>query len=233
MSYKHHCNCNKCKRKCKRNTENQLEDIQLLIQEQLQLQAQLQEQVQAQLQLQIQLQAQLQAQSQTQTDTDTISNVGNPTQTVNVAVTGSGTSVNESSLVEFQSVVRDSLSPLNPSTPLGTETRVAEVTLNDIAAGNRVLLNGLFFVDNDAASFNTLRVRIYKNAIASANMIYDANFIEVDAEGTNDQNQPIPVLHVDTATANQTNVIYILTALSTDDVLLRGPITFTASEIKG
>ncbi|WP_079708645.1 hypothetical protein [Paraliobacillus ryukyuensis] len=215
----------------------EMEDLLLQLQEQVQLQKQLQLQLQLQKQLQLQLQNQDQDQNQAQAqnDTDTISNVGNPSQNqnVNVTVTADGKSADQvGKLVDFDYDTRFSLNPLAPSTPLGNETTVAEVNLDNVAAGNQVLLNGLFHVDNDANAFRTLRVRIYRNTIAPANVIYDANFMEIDGENRDDQNQPIPVLHVDEPTTDLNNVTYILTAQATNDVLLRGPITLTASEIR-
>ncbi|UII56389.1 hypothetical protein LS684_02565 [Cytobacillus spongiae] len=202
------------------------------------IQAQLQKQFQLQKQLQFQLQQQQQKQAQSQNDTDTISNVGNPTlrnignPTVNVNVSGGFGDLEAGKLVEFKSFVQNSINStgLLPNTPLAAETTVAQVTLDDVEAGNQVLLNGLFFVDNDNNAREDLRVRIYKNAIAPANLIYDAPSIEIDAETRDDENQPIPVLHVDQIGSDATNVRYILTAQG--NLFLRGPITFTASEIR-
>lgn len=138
----------------------------------------------------------------------------------------------KSKLVEFKFDIQNSVNSTGtqPNTPLTAETTVAEVTLDDVKAGNIVLLNGLFYVDNDEAAREDLRVRIYKNSIALANVIYDIPSIEIDATFRDDENQPIPVLHVDTIGADGTNVRYILTAQGI--LFLRGPITFTASEMK-
>ncbi|OZM55795.1 hypothetical protein CIB95_15265 [Lottiidibacillus patelloidae] len=232
---------------------------QLQVQEQLQVQVQRQNQLQEQLQLQIQaqIQAQAQAQAQAQNDTDTISNLGNPTQTVTINLADQDNKCKcqgkckcdgkcqcndkckchmmelpeGGKLVEFQADTRNSVNRAGnqPGTCLEDETKVAEVTLNDVTAGNKVLLNGLFHVDNDQGVFQNLRVRIYKNSVSPANLIYDLPRLEIDAENRDDQNQPITVLHVDNITDDATNVNYILTAQG--QVLLRGPITFAASEI--
>lgn len=138
----------------------------------------------------------------------------------------------KSKLVEFKFDIQNSVNPtgIQPNTPLTAETTVAEVALDDVKAGNIVLLNGLFYVDNDEAAREDLRVRIYKNSVAPANVIYDIPSIEIDAADRDDENQPIPVLHVDTIGADAANVSYILTAQGI--LFLRGPITFTASEMK-
>lgn len=168
-------------------------------------------------------------------------NIGNPS--ININISGSSTKASDSAsdnnsldsdkLVEFKFDIQNSVNTTgtDPNTPLKQETIVADLTLDDVKAGNKVLLQGLFHVNNNKDKVQDLKVRIYKNIMSPANVIYNMPFIEIDAETRDDQNQPIPVLHVDHIGADATNVRYILTAQGT--LTLRGPITFTASEISG
>ena len=123
----------------------------------------------------IQAQLQSQSQSQAQNDTDTISNIGNPNVNINISnvADGDDTVGEASKLVEFKFDIQNSVNPTGeqPGTLLTAETTVADVTLDDVKAGNEVLLQGLFHVDNDSNAVQTLRVRIYKNAVAAANVI--------------------------------------------------------------
>ncbi|WP_203248526.1 hypothetical protein [Sporosarcina beigongshangi] len=216
-------------------------ELQQQTQEQLQAQLQRQQQTQEQLQLQVQAQAQIQAQGQAQTDTDTSSftNIGNPTQTVNVNLAELGGRAEAGKLVEFAFDTQNSTDslPVIATLLLNTPTIVADVTLNGLAAGNLVWLNGIFHLSNETTSASIARIKIYKDSIVPANIIYNT-LVEIDSAFTNDDdfNQIMTVMHVDSATTNKANAKYFLTAERINagaNIVLSGPITFTAAEIKG
>ncbi|MEK5037039.1 hypothetical protein [Sporosarcina sp. FSL K6-3457] len=214
-------------------------ELQQQTQEQLQAQLQIQQQTQEQLQVQAQIQAQAQGQAQTDTDTSSFTNIGNPTQTVNVNVTELGGRAGAGNLVGFAFDTQNSTLPLPiiATLLLDPPTIVAEVTLNSVAAGNLVWLNGIFHLSNETLTADFARIKIYKDSIVPANIIYD-NYVEIDNVGTNDDdfNQIMTVMHVDPVTTNKANAKYFLTAQSIRagaNIVLSGPITFTAAEIRG
>ena len=176
----------------------------------------------------------IQQQQQSQTDIDSISNVGNPN--VNVNIGSGGTSLSEvGKLTEFVFDTESSTNPFAPSTPLTTlPTIVADVTLSNVQAGNDVWLNGIYHINNNSSTVEPVVVTIYKDSIANTNIIYQS-IIEIDSELRDDFNQIITVQHVDSITSFQSNVRYILTAQEFNagaDLILNGPITFTAAKIR-
>jgi hypothetical protein len=111
-------------------------------------------------------------------------------------------------------------------------TVVAQLTVTDIKAGDRVWLNGLFHIDNGENSTVTADVRIYRNNFGPMNQIYRAT-IDIENYDEDDEAQ-ISVQDVKTFPHDIGSVTYLLTVFiknNKDDVKLEHPITFTASLI--
>jgi len=140
-------------------------------------------------------------------------------------------------LVEFAYQNASPISNLPPGPGgLALPQTVAAVTLNKVKAGNVVSLNGLFHINNDSPAVQDLVATIYKGIPSPGNLIY-RKVIEIDnAEGVDDDFTEVVVQFVDdNFRTTQENVTYTLVATQRTGtgLFLAGPITFTATEIKG
>ncbi|WP_223700904.1 hypothetical protein [Sutcliffiella deserti] len=171
-------------------------------------------------------------------------NIGNPI--VNVHVKGccedskkKDSKSKKGKLVDF---AYDTEFPTNfgmPNTRLlvNIPTVIAEVSLDEVEAGNVIWLNGIFHVFNQTTTPQFCRIRMFRDSINSANLIYDS-LVEIDDQAQLDDNfnQIMTSQYVDPVNADQTNRRYFLTAETTStasNMFVNGPITFTAAEIKG
>ncbi|MFK7682039.1 hypothetical protein ACI3ER_28855 [Bacillus sp. Wb] len=141
-------------------------------------------------------------------------------------------------LVEFAYQNADPISNLPPGPGGQALPRiVATVRLNDVKAGNVVSLNGLFHINNDSALVQDLVASIYRGTPSPGNLIYRAVFEIDNAENVDDDFTQAVVQFVDDGIkSDQKNVTYTLFAeqrIGTNGLFLAGPITFTATEIKG
>ncbi|USL45726.1 hypothetical protein [Priestia megaterium] len=140
-------------------------------------------------------------------------------------------------LVEF---AYQNASPISNPLPgpggLPLPRTVAAVRLNEVKTGNVVSLNGLFHINNDSPAVQDLVASIYRGVEAPGNLIY-RKVIEVDnAENVDDDFTEVVVQYVDDGVkTTQENVTYTLVAeqRTGTGLFLVGPITFTATEIKG
>ncbi|MGG1368242.1 hypothetical protein ABE322_20855 [Priestia megaterium] len=140
-------------------------------------------------------------------------------------------------LVEFAYQNASPISNLPPGPGgLPLPQTVAAVTLNKVKAGNVVSLNGLFHINNDSPTVQDLVAVIYRGIPSPGNLIY-RKVIEIDkAENINDDFTEVVVQFVDdNFRTTQENVTYTLVAMQRlgTGLFLAGPITFTATEIKG
>lgn len=140
-------------------------------------------------------------------------------------------------LVEFAYQNASPISNLPPGPGgLPLPQTVAAVTLNTVKAGNVVSLNGLFHINNDSPAVQDLVAAIYRGIPSPGNLIY-RKVIEIDnAEGVDDDFTEVVVQFVDdNFRTTQENVTYTLVATQRigTGLFLAGPITFTATEIKG
>ncbi|MCM3774144.1 hypothetical protein M3225_27400 [Priestia aryabhattai] len=140
-------------------------------------------------------------------------------------------------LVEFAYQNASPISNLPPGPGgLALPQTVAAVTLNEVKAGNVVSLNGLFHINNDSPAVQDLVANIYRGIPSPGNLIY-RKVIEIDkAEFVNDDFTEVVVQYVDDSfRTTQENVTYTLVATQRtgSGLFLAGPITFTATEIKG
>jgi len=144
--------------------------------------------------------------------------------------------IEKGKLVEFAYQNASPISNLPPGQGLPLPQTVAAVTLNKVKAGNVVSLNGLFHIDNDSPAVQDLVATIYRGIPTPGNLIY-RKVIEIDAaEGVADDFTEVVVQFVDdNFRTTQENVTYTLVATqgSGTGLFLAGPITFTATEIKG
>jgi len=116
---------------------------------------------------------------------------------------------------------------LEISTDVNDPTQVAQVTLNDLEAGDIVWLNGLFHPDNDNVETANLRVSILKNG----HVIYNQQLVEIDEDG-HDDSTTLPVQTVDVQ-GSDGNVTYTLVVLSNlPNVFINFEVTFTAAVIR-
>ncbi|MGP4070785.1 hypothetical protein [Halobacillus sp. B29] len=86
-------------------------------------------------------------------------------------------------------------------------------------------------MNNNSVTPGSIGVRIYKNSINSANIIYSAD-IEIDGAGSDALGQPIPVLYVDPIQLYEKKVTYFLSVYKideTDNLSVIGQATLTAT----
>ncbi|WLV25598.1 hypothetical protein QR721_05165 [Aciduricibacillus chroicocephali] len=111
---------------------------------------------------------------------------------------------------------------------------VAEVTMEEVKAGDLVWLNGVVALDNDEFIGNTVTdIRIIKgNNFMTGEEIYHSR-IELNQDGEGDDDLSIePFSHVDKNFESAKNVKYTVTVtVNRDDVFLPGPTTLTALQI--
>lgn len=131
----------------------------------------------------------------------------------------------------FTKTPRNVQEPNDILLPVGMQTPVASVTLDEVEQGNVVWLNGVFGLDNDDPNdVATIIMRIFRGPIIPGQEIYRA-VIEIDDEGNDDQVVE-PLAHVDVITQDNNNVTYTVTLETDEDpVFLNGPVTFTAALI--
>jgi hypothetical protein len=116
-----------------------------------------------------------------------------------------------------------------------TATRIGKLTIDDVTAGDFILLNGVVGVDNDDPSnYAGFSFRIYKGELrVPGNEIYYA-LEEVGVEDTGDVVN-VPISHVDVIDRNAKSISYSLTVQQTGDskyAYIGGPITFTAIKLR-
>lgn len=120
------------------------------------------------------------------------------------------------------------VNPVTISRSDNNPTVVAQVTLDDITAGTRIWLNGLFGVDG-VDDVSVVDVRIYGDAVVPGQEFYKT-VIEVDSAGTDNAGQIVPVQDVQIWGLGTDNIVYILTVHVVEgaNAFLLRPITFTA-----
>ncbi|MGG7078563.1 hypothetical protein [Clostridium sardiniense] len=127
--------------------------------------------------------------------------------------------------VEFR---YDERTPATPTPIPVTGVELLEVEFNRVARGNRVWLSGVISINNNAAAVATITIRIVKDSPNIAPTTIYTLFVEVDAEGRDDQ-QAIPFSHVDVNVNNLFDVEYsVIVSASIAGVVTQGPNTLTA-----
>lgn len=125
--------------------------------------------------------------------------------------------------------------PVQISSNVNNPTIVAQLTVNNIKAGDRIWLNGLFHVNNNEVNIVAFAdTRIYINAVVPGQEIY-RTVVEIDREPRDDFAQIINVQDVETFSVDTNSITYIFVVSvqpEVDQAFLQKPITGTASLIR-